>query len=266
MPPDLPVHADQAQMVRVPPHGKKNFKLIIEYDGGQYHGWQRQDGCATIQETIENRISLMTGAPVTLIASGRTDAGVHALGQTANFHSDTSISPDVLQKGLNSLLPDDIVIRKLEEVPAAFHARYDAKRKTYRYHFLNTPFPSAIGRKYHWHIRRPLDLGAMARAARFLAGAHDFKSFEGTGSPRSSTIRTVYESHIEEKPLGEITFTITADGFLRFMVRNIVGTLALIGLGKLMPEEIEEIFLARDRRRAGNTAPAHGLFLMEVIY
>lgn len=264
--PHDPAVAGQEPMGSPSSQESKNFKLVIEYDGRRYHGWQRQRGCPTIQETIENRISTMTGAPVTLIASGRTDAGVHALGQTANFRSSTRILPDALQKGLNSLLPDDIVIHQVRQVDAAFHSRYDVKRKTYRYHFWNRPVASAIGRNYRWHIRRPLDLCAMCQAAQSLVGSHDFKSFEGAGSPRSSTVRTVYESCVRENPSGEITFTITANGFLRFMVRNIVGTLAEIGLGRAGAKEMGRILVARDRRLAGSTAPAHGLFLVEVVY
>jgi tRNA pseudouridine38-40 synthase len=246
--------------------GEKNFKLVIEYDGGRYHGWQRQPEMQTLQETIENRISRMTGKPVLLTASGRTDAGVHALGQTANFHSDTRIAPEALKRGLNSLLPEDIVIHELVEVHPAFHARYDAQQKTYQYHVLNRPLPSAVGRQYQWHIVRPLDLPEMIRSAACLIGTHDFKSFEGTGSPRSHTIRTIYKALFEEKRGGEIIFTITANGFLRFMVRNIVGSLVEVGIGRWSAAQFEDVLISGDRRRAGNTAPAQGLFLVEVSY
>lgn len=245
---------------------ERHYKLVIEYDGSAYHGWQRQKDAVTIQETIEKAICLMTGGPVRLIASGRTDAGVHALGQVASFSARTRIPPEQFHRALNRLLPDDIAIHRVEAVSSTFHARYDAVQKTYRYHIRNHPFASPIGRHYRWHVTRPLDLGAMAQAAALIEGTHDFRSFEATGSPRSHTNRTVYSSHIQEKEKGDIVFTITANGFLRYMVRNIVGTLVDVGLGKIRPEAFGAILSARDRRRAGVTAPPQGLFLVEVVY
>ncbi len=210
----------------------KNFKLTIEYDGTAYHGWQRQKNERSIQGEIEKAIMTMTGEKTSLIGSGRTDAGVHALGQVANFHSDTDLAPSAFLKGLTSLLHEDIVIKACSRVHRQFHARYDAKSKTYIYRILNLSQPAAIYRQYAWFINKKLDIDAMKEAIAYIVGTHDFK----------------------------------ADGFLRFMVRNMVGTLVEVGRGKITPNEFKRILLARDRNLAGATAPPHGLFLMEVKY
>ena len=244
----------------------KNFKMIIEYDGTDYHGWQRQKQDRTIQGKIEQAILLMTAKQVRLYASGRTDAGVHACGQTANFCCETELTPEAIQKGLNSILPSDIVIQECRSVHESFHARYDVKSKIYHYKILNRSLPAAIGRQYALFVRRKLDTAAMRQAITHILGSHDFKSFEGTGSPRSHTIRNVMAADLTEKADGRLTFKIEADGFLRFMVRNIVGTLLDVGLGKISNEEFKKILESRDRSRAGATAPSHGLFLMEVKY
>jgi len=243
-----------------------NFKLTIEYDGSGYHGWQRQKNARTIQETIESAISVMVKAPVRLIGSGRTDAGVHALGQVANFHCEKDIPPEAFVAGLNSLLPDDIVIRGCERAADGFHSQYDAKLKTYHYRILNRPIPSAICRQYAWFIPRPLDVGAMDQAARHITGTHDFSSFEAAGSPRSHSHRTVHDARIFTKPADILCFEITANGFLRFMVRNIIGTLADVGIGKISPDGFKTIIAAQNRDQASATAPAHGLFLVCVRY
>jgi tRNA pseudouridine38-40 synthase len=203
---------------------------------------------------------------VTLIGSGRTDAGVHALGQVANFQCDTHLAPEVFMNGLNSLLDDDIVIRASELVGASFHARYDAKSKVYRYRILNRPLPSAIGRQYSWFIRRALNDKAMRAATAHIIGRHDFKAFEGTGSARQCTERLVYSAQLTRQAEGMLTFQIEADGFLRYMVRNIVGTLVEVGLDKLTPHDFKRILDSRDRSQAGATAPALGLTLIKVNY
>jgi tRNA pseudouridine38-40 synthase len=244
----------------------KNFKLTIEYDGSRYSGWQKQKNDPTIQEEIEKVLKTMTGEKVILNGSGRTDAGVHALGQAANFLCETGLLPDELQKGLNSLLPGDIVIKSCESVAETFHARYDARHKTYRYRILNRPVPCAIGRQYAWHIRKELDLDAMRRAVPHIIGTHDFKAFEGSGSPRSHTTRSVMKAHVSVEHDDYIFFEIQADGFLRFMVRNIVGTLADVGHAKTTPDGFNAILLSKNRDLAGATAPPHGLFLMSVEY
>ena len=244
----------------------QNFKLIIEYDGTHYSGWQRQPNGPSIQQTIEHAIETMTRRKITLIGSGRTDAGVHAMGQTANFKCDTRLEPEEIQRGLNSMLPEDLVIRKCQAVHPEFHARFDVQCKRYRYWILNQNLPSAIGRQYCWWIRRPLDIAVMQEAADLLLGEHDFKSFEGTGSPRGHTRRNVMQAHWNRRTRGRLTFDITANGFLRYMVRNIVGTLVSVGLHRITPARFQEVLNAMDRTQAGSTAPAHGLFLMEVIY
>ena len=244
----------------------KNFKITIEYDGSSYHGWQRQTSDRTIQGEIEKALMTMTGEKVALIGSGRTDAGVHAFGQVANFHCDTALSPGNFQKGLNSLLPEDIVITACKQVPEKFHARYDVKSKTYHYRILNRDLPAAIFRQYAWHIRKLLDLDAMVGSLRYIIGTCDFKAFEGTGSPRANTIRSVTHADLVKTDDGYLVFKIEGNGFLRFMVRNIVGTLVDVGIGKNTPRDFNRILISKDRNLAGITAPAHGLFLMQVKY
>jgi tRNA pseudouridine38-40 synthase len=244
----------------------KNFKITIEYDGTGYHGWQRQKTDRTIQEEIEKAVLTITGQQLSLTGSGRTDAGVHAYAQVANFKCETSLGPQDLFRGLNSLTADDIVIRSCEEVETSFHARYDVKSKSYVYKILNRPDPAAIGRQYAWHIRKKLNLEALRAASTYLIGSHDFKAFEGAGSPRAHTTRSVFKASLAEEPNGYLAFEIEADGFLRFMVRNIVGTLVKVGLGKISPADFKGILESKDRDQAGATAPAHGLFLKNVNY
>jgi len=243
-----------------------NFRLTIEYDGTAYNGWQRQKTGRTIQGEIENAILVMTQQKITLKGAGRTDAGVHALGQVANFVCDTKLEPDVFIKGLNSLLSGDIIIRDCVSAHKEFHSRYDAKSKIYNYRIMNRKIPSAIGRQYRWFIRKKIDVDAMQEAASSLVGTHDFKAFEGTGSPRKSTIRSVLRAEVLLKKEDLIVFEIEADGFLRFMVRNIVGTLVCAGLGKIKPDDFNDILESRNRGNAGITAPPQGLFLVEVKY
>ena len=245
---------------------EKNIKLTVEYDGTGYHGWQVQPNGRSIQQEIEAAVETMTRSKIKLLGSGRTDAGVHALGQVANFVCATGITPEAFLKGLNSLLPDDIVIRKVEEMPSQFHSRYDAVSKRYRYRILNHPLPSAIERHYTWWVRSPLDHTIMKRGMAHLVGEHDFKAFEGTGSPRSSTVRRVIGMDMVSHTEGVVAIEIHATGFLRYMVRNIVGTLVDVGLHKIGPDHVERILRSRDRARASATAPARGLFLMEVFY
>lgn len=244
----------------------RNFKIIIEYDGSAYHGWQRQKHLRTIQGEIEKALLKMTGNKVTLKGSGRTDAGVHAFGQVANFHCDTAMLPEVFYKGLNSLIPDDIVIKECKEVDGKFHAQYDAKSKIYSYKILNCHTPAAVGRQYEWFIRKKLNLHAMQLSISHIIGIHDFKAFEGTGSPRSNTTRNVLNATIEQKDTNYLCFEIEANGFLKHMVRNLVGTLVDAGLCKITPYDFKQIFISKNRNNAGATAPPHGLFLMHVKY
>jgi len=243
-----------------------NFRLLVEYDGTNYHGWQRQKHDMTIQGEIEKVISAMTRQPITLVGSGRTDAGVHALGQVANFKCETNLSADTFLRGLNSMLPADIVIKRCEPVDPQFHARYNVKNKTYQYKIWNSSPPPAIGRQYVWFIRRKLDVEAMRRAADCIVGEHDFKAFEGSGSPRAHTTRTVMKAAFRVDEDGGIVFDIQANGFLRYMVRNLVGTLVEVGIEKRVPGDIHEVIASKNRFMAGATAPAQGLFLVKVEY
>jgi len=243
-----------------------NFKITIEYDGTNYHGWQRQKNDRSIQAEIEKALFKMQGTTIAVTGSGRTDAGVHALGQVANFQCRTHLGPDVFLRALNSLLPRDIIIHDCRQAVGTFHARYDAQSKIYNYKILNRPMPAAIGRQYAWFIRKKLSLEAMRTAGMHIIGEHDFKSFEGAGSPRSSTVRNVMMVNLVESRADSLIFEIEANGFLRFMVRNIVGTLVEVGLGKITPDGFKRILESKDRSQAGATAPAHGLYLVKVKY
>ncbi len=243
----------------------RNIKITIEYDGTDYRGWQRQASGPTIQQRIEEAIARTVGERVKLHGAGRTDAGVHALAQVANFKTRATISTDSLVEALNARLPADIVVTGAEEAPASFHARYDATAKTYRYTIRNSRVPAALERNRVYLVRRRLMARRMQRAAARLAGRHDFRAFAGAGSPRSDYVRNI--TRISVARTGDtIHITVTADGFLYNMVRAIVGTLVQVGLGKLTPDDVEEILRSRDRRRAGPTAPARGLCLVEVAY
>ncbi len=245
---------------------RRNFKLVLEYDGSRYHGWQRQNGVLSIQEVIESRLEVMLGNPVGVRASGRTDAGVHARGQVANFYARTRLRAEQIQRGLNSLLPPDIVVKDAEETPESFHARFSATSKTYEYHILNRPVPSALERNYSWHISRPLCPSAIMECLELLPGLHDFAAFMAAGSSVKSTERIVYRASLEQNGEHRLKFVFRANGFLRHMVRNMVGTLVEVGNGRRTPEEFRAVLAGRDRKRAGMTAPAHGLFLVAVHY
>lgn len=243
-----------------------NYRLTIEYDGTRYHGWQRQKSDPSIQGEIEKALEKMTRQKTVVNGSGRTDAGVHALAQTANFKSDACLAADAFLMGLNSLLKDDIVIRACRVVADDFHARYNAKGKIYQYRILNSRLSSAICRNHVWHIRNPLDFYAIQRAAAHVVGEYDFKAFEGAGSPRSSTVRRVVRAEMTRESSENLCFTIEADGFLRYMVRNIVGTLVDVGLSRTTPEGFKSILESGERGRAGATAPPQGLYLVKVLY
>jgi tRNA pseudouridine38-40 synthase len=244
----------------------RNIKLLIEYDGTQYHGWQIQPNALTLQEVIQKKIEIMTRHPVRLTASGRTDAGVHAIGQVASFATSVRIPLSGFRQGLNTLLPPDIVIKSVEEAEENFHPQFGAKRKTYRYVILNRELPSAIYRNYSWHFPRPLDLAAMKEASQKLIGKHDFSSFQAADPEPTDAVREVFKAEWSIKKQIFLRFTIEADGFLKHMVRNIVGTLAEVGKGKISSGAFQKILLAKDRRQAGMTAPPQGLFLLEVQY
>jgi len=244
-----------------------NFKLVIEYDGTNYHGWQRQKDLITIQEIIEKAIQKMTDCQISVIGSGRTDAGVHALKQVANFHCQTHLTPDIFYKGLNSLLPNDIVIKSCTQVEDSFHSRFNAKRKTYQYIIFNQAHRTALFNRYCYYVRKPLQIEAIENACKDLIGTYDYKSFQGgTDQHLSSTIRTVYQASIKKEIDGILVFSIEANGFLRYMVRTIVGTMIHIGMGQLPPDCILPIIQSRSRDSAGPTAPPQGLFLVNVVY
>jgi tRNA pseudouridine38-40 synthase len=252
----------------------RNIRLTIAYDGTDFHGWQRQPQAPTVQEVLETRIAKITGGAVTLCASGRTDAGVHAAGQVANFMTACPIPCQSLVKALNDILPVAIRVRKVEEVPAAFHARYGAKSKTYRYRILQAAICPPFLARYVYQHPYPLDSRQMAKAARWLEGEHDFTSFAGSDPAHkekerqeNSNVRRVLRSRITVRmELRMIVYEIRGSGFLRHMVRNIAGTLLEVGSGKLSPQDIPAILEARDRSKAGATAPASGLWLVKVEY
>ncbi|KAF0159488.1 MAG: tRNA pseudouridine38-40 synthase [Syntrophaceae bacterium] len=244
----------------------RNFKIIIEYDGAAYVGWQRQKNGVSIQQLLEEAFGVITAGKVTLVGSGRTDAGVHAINQVANFRSPTMLPVERLFRGVNSILPPDIVVKKLEEVPIDFHAQHDVKSKVYVYRICNQNLRQVLGREYFWFIRYPLDLEKMRKAAQYLPGTHDFSCFCATGTDVKDRVRTITDIVIETGPDGLIEITVEARGFLKYMVRNIVGTLTEVARGKRQPEEMKEIIDSRNRNIAGATAPACGLFLKEVKY
>lgn len=244
----------------------KNIKLTIEYDGGRYQGWQRLgDSDKTIQGKIENILTQITGTKMEIIGSGRTDAGTHAKGQIANFKTDAKITIAEIMDTLNHQLPRDIVIKKIEEVPERFHARYNAKGKKYSYHVWNDVVPSAFERNYSFHYPQELDFAAMNQACLKLMGKHDFIGFSSLKKTKKSTVRTIDELSIQ-KDGSLLHFNFVGDGFLYKMVRIIMGTILEIGAGEMSLEAIDEIFESKIRSEAGMTVPSQGLFLEEVYY
>ena len=243
----------------------RNIKLTIEYDGTCYHGWQIQPNVETIQETIEGKLAQITGGTVRLVASGRTDTGVHAVGQVAHFETHSSLDVLTFLKALNSLLPEDIRVKDVEEVEEAFHARFSAKGKVYEYRIFNGEVRSPFHRHFSWFVPGKLDLASMREAAMKLRGRHDFSSFCSTGSDHLSHIREIYAIDVGMRR-DLIIIEVEANAFLKQMVRNIVGTLVEVGRRKLTPSQFGDVLEARDRRRAGIAAPAQGLFLVKVNY
>ena len=252
----------------------RNIKLTIQYNGTKYHGWQRQISRISIQEVIQTAIKKMTGEQVCLIGSGRTDAGVHALAQVANFHTDSRIPLEGFLKGLNSLLPEDIAILEASEVAPDFHSIRNSICKIYCYHILASKTKSPFWNKRVWLLNRNLDIDAMKMALPQLMGTLDFSAFKASGSNAKTSIRTIHLCEIKPisweifTPPGGLhyIFTIAADGFLRYMVRNIVGLLVQIGLGKRSYEDMASVIASRDRSSAGPTAPPQGLYLKHVYY
>ena len=242
-----------------------NIKLTIEYDGTNYCGWQIQSNGESIQAVLERGISTFLGKPTRLTGSGRTDAGVHALGQVANFFSDKEVDPHRVRRALNALTPEDITIKAVEIVPDEFDARRDGRSRVYEYHILNRPTASPFYLNRAWHLHEELDLAAMSAAIPCLLGEHDFSSFRAAGCEAAHPIRTIYVSSLEQR--GDLlVYTVEATAFLRHMVRNIVGTLVEAGRGVRTPHSFSALLEARDRTQAGPTAPPDGLFLVEVRY
>ncbi len=243
----------------------RNIKLILEYDGTNYAGWQVQPNGASIQDVVQKAIAEITGEPdVRLVGSGRTDAGVHAAGQVAHFRTATNIPAANLLHAINTKLPEDIAVLHAEDVPDDFHARYSARSKTYRYTILNEPVHHPLERRRACLVRAPLDLAAMRRAAAALVGTHDFAAFQSKPQGKSS-VRTISQLDIvADGP--RIDIWISADGFLYNMVRSIAGTLIKVGLGRTPPDAVAAVLESRDRAAAGPTAPPQGLCLMGVAY
>ncbi len=252
----------------------KKIKLIIEYDGTAYQGWQKQKKGLTIQGIIEDRLKIITGKQIKVIAASRTDAGVHALGQVVTFL--TEFDNKKIKKALNALLPKDIRVIDSVEVDSSFHPRFDAKKKIYFYIISNQRETSAFLYRYSWLVPYPLKIPYMIKASEVLIGKHDFSSFKGSGSSIKNNIREIFSLTIEK--LNEIEFMsvdikgnflkirIEADGFLRHMARNIVGTLIEIGRERISVSHMKNILESCDRRLAGQTAPPHGLFLERIVY
>ena len=243
----------------------RNIKLTIEYDGKDFNGWQKQPMKLNIQGTIEQAIKQITGEDVNLNASGRTDAGVHALGQVANFKTNSKIPIEKFAIAINSKLKRSIVIKKAEEVDERFHSRLSCKRKTYRYIINNSPEGTAIYRNLETHIPQKLDVEKMKKAVKYFEGEHDFKAFKASGTSSKSSIRTIYEANVYQEN-EKIMIELTGNGFLYNMVRIIAGTLVEVGFGKLEPEKIPEIIQEEKRENAGKTLPPNGLYLVKVMY
>jgi tRNA pseudouridine38-40 synthase len=245
----------------------RNIRLLIAYDGTPYHGWQFQPGLRTVEGVLREVLSPITQTAVTLVAAGRTDAGVHARGQVANFHTASSIDAARLRHAANSRLPGSIILRAADDVDPEFHATHDARGKHYRYSvWADREKPPYDKAAYTFHFHRPVDLDAAREAARLLVGCHDFKAFEGgRGQPRLNTVRTIWRLDVSRAG-PEVLFDIEGDGFLYNMVRNLVGTLLEVARGHWTPDRIGSILASRDRRNAGPTAPAHGLTLWQVFY
>lgn len=243
----------------------KNVKLTIEYDGTNYHGWQIQKNANTIQGILVDTLEKLTGEEIILNGSGRTDSKVHAYSQTANFKTNSNIPAKRFSYALNRLLPEDIIVKKSEEVDMDFHARFSVQGKMYRYLIYNSKFRSALLRNRAWHIPYSLNFEEMKKSANFFIGTHDFSAFKASGSSVKSSIRTI--SHISlEKKDEVISLEIAGNGFLYNMVRIITGTLIDVGRGKIKYKDIKEIIEGLDRKKAGKTAPPEGLYLVEVYY
>ena len=244
----------------------RTLKLTLEYDGARFFGFQRQKSHRTVQEELEKSLRQFLHEPITVIGAGRTDSGVHAVHQVAHIKTKSPLPVEAIRKAVNGILQKDVAVKRVEEVSSDFHARYSAKSKIYQFFLWNSHVRSPLNENISWYYPRKLNLQNMKQAARLLVGKHDFKSFQSSGAKKDmSTVRTLKRLEIKKKG-SLLTFTFEANGFLYNMVRNIVGTLIWVGEGKLIPQDIPLIFKVRDRRKAGPTAPARGLFLVKVKY
>jgi tRNA pseudouridine38-40 synthase len=245
------------------------LKLTLAYDGGAYAGWQIQPDKPTVQGVLEAALQQITQEAIRVSAAGRTDAGVHALGQVVGLATQTRLSNAELHRALNAVLPNDVAVLALEDAPQRFHATHQALAKRYRYQIHNGRIPSVFDRHYAWHYPQPLDAAAMHAAGQALVGRHDFSSFETTGSERADSIRTIYElsaARASADSSERVTVEVSGDGFLYNMVRTIVGTLVEVGDGSHPVGWPATVLAALDRRAAGQTAPPYGLFLVSVTY
>jgi len=243
----------------------RNIKLLVSYDGTDFAGWQRQPDQRTVQETLEQALGQLTGAVPPTNASGRTDAGVHAIGQVVHFLTASRHAPEVFVKALNAMLPPDVRVGNAWEMPQAFHATLDARSKRYRYVIDNGAYADPFQRRYSHHVYRRLDVPAMHRAAQALRGRHDFHSFETQWPNRLSSVRTILDIEVSRHD-HLVRVEVEADGFLYNMVRAITGTLIQVGIGRWAESRVAEALAAEDRREAGPTAPPQGLFLLHVRY
>ena len=245
----------------------QRYFIDLAYDGTAYHGFQRQTPpVVAVQNILEEKLQVVFGDSIELAASGRTDAGVHAYGQVVNFFTDGRIPTDRIVRAVNSLLPSDIVVRAAGEADRDFSARHSAKSKTYIYRIQRGEVPDPMTARYAWYIRRPLDVAAMREALGCILGTHDFSAFRASGGAPMSPVRTMYEAAVEEAAGNQLVCRIHGNGFLYHMVRNIIGTVANVGLGIITPQRFQEILDGCDRTKAAATAPACGLFLEEVDY
>jgi tRNA pseudouridine38-40 synthase len=242
-----------------------NIKVVLEYDGSGFAGWQQQANGRTVEAELKRALQAVTGQAVKVYAAGRTDAGAHAEGQVVSFQTDGRISPHRLVAALNARLPADVAVLSGEEVPDEFHARYSAKWRRYRYRYLDRPSRPALERGRCWHVRGALDVNAMSAAAKALVGKHDWTSYCSASEPVDSRVREMRSARVVRR--GDVVeLELVAEGFLRGLARSIAGALAEVGRGRQRPDWVGEVLEARDRRKAAKTAPAGGLTLMEVIY
>ena len=247
----------------------RSIKLTLAYDGGGYHGWQRQPNLKTVQGTLEQALARVADEPIQTLGAGRTDAGVHALGQVAGFSTAAARPVEAYQRGANAYLPGDLRVVHAEEAPSGFDPIGDAVGKRYRYTFGDGATHDVFSRRYRWHVPTPLDVAAMTAAARVLLGKHDFSSFENAGSPRQDAVRSLHAVSVQRCRGGDphrVDVDVVGDGFLYNMVRNIAGSLYEVGRGARDADWLAAALAAEDRAAAGPTAPPHGLALVEVFY